>query len=57
MYMHDWLLSCLSLNFDYRPCVIFPNIANPKTETFAADRAAAGYQALYDLAVIDEPRF
>jgi glycogen synthase len=28
-----------------------------KTETFAADRAAAGYQALYDLAVIDEPRF
>lgn len=28
-----------------------------KTETFAADRAAAGYQALYDFAVIDEPRF
>jgi glycogen synthase len=29
----------------------------PKAETFSGERAAAGYQALYDLAVIDEPRF
>jgi glycosyltransferase involved in cell wall biosynthesis len=28
-----------------------------KAETFSGARAAAGYQALYDLAVIDEPRF
>jgi glycogen synthase len=30
---------------------------NAKAETFSGARAAAGYQALYDLAVIDEPRF
>ena len=28
-----------------------------KAETFSGERAAAGYRALYDLAVIDEPRF
>lgn len=56
--LYDSLRKAAAL-YAKRPTSYGRMLANlyPKAESFGSERAAAGYRALYDLAVIDEPRF